>query len=302
MHKNIIRKNIVSIITSFFIITFSTNSKAQEKDVFAELDEMTEEGDHEVIAAFKSTRLMLGQSIERVRKDQLHFRISHLFQKILGIQNFFGLDNLNNMHFSFEYGLTDHVQVGLFRSNNRDKLYAGTLKLSLLRQKSGKKKFPFSLSYYGSVGYKSGDFDPVERDEYFEGRFDFVNQILIGSKLTEKISMQVAPMWVHRNLTETIEEPNDVYSIGLGGRYLFSRSMSVNVEYYPTIPNFDTHDPAKDMFTIGFDLETGGHVFQLFFSNAFALHQSKFGINQNGNFFEKREINFGFSLLRTFNL
>ena len=78
--------------------------------------------------------------------------------------------------------------------------------------------------------------------------------------------------------------------------------MSVNVEYYPTIPSFETHDPAKDMFTVGIDLETGGHVFQLYFTNAFVLHQGKFAINQNGNFFKNRDINFGFSMLRTFAL
>ena len=288
-------------VTLILLFNCHTYLAAQEDDIFSELDNITEEGNHEVIAAFKSTRLMIGQSIERVRKDQLHFRISHVFQKILGVQNFFGLDNLNNMHLSFEYGLSDFIQVGLARENV-DRTYSGTLKLSLFRQKTGKNSFPLSMSYYLSVDIKSIDYTPMERDLYLEGRFDYVNQLLIGSKITDEISLQIAPTWVHRNLTDSVDEPNEIYSVGAGGRYLFSRSMSVNAEYYYTIPTFDAHDATKNMFTIGFDLETGGHVFQLYFTNANFLHPGKFALNQNGNFFKDRDINFGFSMLRAFNM
>ncbi len=274
---------------------------SQEEDLFKELDDLTIKDNSEVIATFKSTRLMLGQSTERVRSGQLHFRVSHVFSKIRGISNFFGLDNLNNMHVSFEYGLTDFIQLGLARSNKPDKTYSGSLKLTLLRQKTGEKPFPFSVSYFGGIDYKSRNFAPEERDRNFEGRLDYINQFLISRKMGDHISLQVAPIWVHRNLTDVVTEPNDIYSIGLGGRYLFSGSVSVNLEYYYTIPTFDSHNRAKDALTIGLDIETGGHVFQLFFTNAFALHPGKFSINQNGDFFN-RDINFGFSLLRTFNI
>lgn len=289
------------LITIILLFNYHSYLAAQEDDIFSELDSITEESNHEVIAAFKSTRLMIGQSIERVRKDQLHFRISHVFQRILGVQNFFGLDNLNNMHLSFEYGLTDFIQVGLARENV-DRTYSGTLKLSLFRQKSGKKSFPLSISYYLSVDIKSIDYTPVERDLYLEGRFDYVNQFLIGSKVSERVSLQLSPTWVHRNLTNSVAEPNEIYSVGAGGRYLFSRSMSVNLEYYYTLPTFDAHDVTNNMFTAGFDLETGGHVFQLYFTNATFLHPGKFALNQNGDFFGNRDIQFGFSMLRTFNM
>lgn len=290
------------LLTLIVFININSNLFAQEDSLFNELDEITDVQNHEVIASFKSTRLMLGQSIERVRAKQLHFRISHVFGKILGVQNFFGLDNLNNMHLSFEYGLTDYIQLGLSRSNKPDKTYSGTLKLSILRQKKGKNSFPFSLSYFGGIDYKSREYFPTDRDLYTEGRLDYINQMLIGAKVSDHISLQVAPIWIHRNLTNEKTEPNDIYSIGMGGRYLFSRSMSVNAEYYYTIPTFDSHTNTNDMFTIGFDLETGGHVFQLYFTNAFVLHPGKFAINQNGDFFNKRDIHFGFSMLRTFNL
>ncbi len=287
-------------ISLLFLCFFTYLLNAQEDDLFAELDAISKPKKEEVIATFKSTRLMIGQSTERVRTGQLHFRVSHVFSKIKGIDNFFGLDNLNNMHLGFEYGITNYIQAGIARSNKPDKTYSGTLKLSLLRQKTGQKPFPFNISYFGNIDIKTREYTPKARDENFEGRIDYINQALISRKMNDYLSLQVAPIWVHRNLTDNIEEPNDIYSIGIGGRYLFSGSISLNAEYYYTIPNFDLHQDEANTFSIGFDIETGGHVFQLYFTNAFALHPGKFAINQSGNFFD-REINFGFSLLRAFN-
>lgn len=170
-----------------------------------------------------------------------------------------------------------------------------------MRHKKGDENFPFSLSYNGGIDYKSRTYTPEERNDNFTGRLDFINQLLISRKVFEQLSLQVSPTWVHRNLTDNLDEPNDIYSIGIGGRYLISGSVSVNAEYFYTLPTFDTHNATKDTFTIGFDVETGGHVFQLYFTNAFALHPGKFALNQSGDFF-KREINFGFSLLREFSL
>lgn len=291
----------------FILAIFSIHTKIfsqEDDDLFNDLDNLTiqEKNNSEVIATFKSTRLLLGQSTERVRKGQLHFRVSHVFSKIQGIDNFFGMDNLNNMHLSFEYGLTNYIQFGLARSNKPDKTYSSTLKLTLLRQKMGKRKTPLSISYYGNIDYKSRNYFPEERDKNFEGRIDYINQVLFSRKMGDHLSLQLSPTWVHRNLTEGVDDPNEVYSIGVGGRYLVSGSISVNAEYFYTLPTFNLHDIKKDTFSIGLDIETGGHVFQLFFTNAFALHPGKFAINQSGDFFGNRDINFGFSLLRTFKI
>lgn len=305
MNSLLIKKSLTLLFLN--IVLFTVPVLAQDKEpsneddaLFDELDTMTTKENSDVIATFKSTRLMLGQSIERVKKHQLHFRISHVFSRIKGIDNFFGLDNLNNMHLSFEYGLTDYIQLGLSRSNKPDKTYSSSLKLSLLRQKI-ENNIPFSLSYFGSIDYKSRNYAPEARDRNFEGRLDYIHQILLARKFNTNLSLQLSPTWIHRNLTEVVEEPSDIYSIGLGGRYMISRSTSVNLEYFYTIPTFDAQSLKKDALTIGFDIETGGHVFQLYFTNAFALHPGKFAINQNGDFFN-RDINFGFSILREFNL
>lgn len=291
----------MKLLFTGFAILMHMIMLSQEKDVFDELDDLTIKESSEVIATFKSTRVMLGQSTERVKENQLHFRISHVFSKIKGIDNFFGMDNINNMSMSFDYGLTDYIQLGLARSNKPDKTYSGSVKLSAIRQQKGETNFPVAISYYTGMDIKTREYTPVERDENVQGRFDFINQLLVSRKVNEKLSLQLSPTWVHRNLTDDLEEPNDVYSVGTGARYLVSGSISLNAEYFYTIPTFDIHETANDAFTVGLDVETGGHVFQIYFTNAFALHPGKFAINQNGDFFN-RDINFGFSLLREFSL
>ena len=290
-----------TLLSLFCCLSIHAMISQETEDLFSELDQMTTQESNEVIATFKSTRLIIGQSTERVRNEQLHLRISHVFGEIKGIDNFFGLDNLNNMHISLEYGLTDNIQLGIMRSNKPDKTYSSTIKWSALRQKTGKHPFPFSLSYYGNIDVKTRTYTPEARDKNFTGRIDYINQLLIARKISQQVSLQIAPTWVHRNLTNANDEPNNVYSIGIGGRYLFSRSTSVNLEYYYALPTFESNTLNQNTLTLGFDIETGGHVFQLYFTNAIALHPGKFAINQSNNFFD-REINFGFSILRAFNV
>lgn len=287
------------IVCSLSVYAQEPTNNQQDDDLFAELDDLTIESDNEVIATFKSTRLLIGQSTERVKQRQLHFRISHVFGKIKGIDNFFGLDQINNMHISLEYGLTDFIQLGIARSNKPDKTYSNSIKISALRQRDGTSPFPFALSYFGSLDIKTREYFPEARNKNFSGRLEYVNQLLISRKFNKDLSLQVSPTFVYRNLTETENDPNAIFSIAMGGRYLISRSISLNAEYYYTLPTFNTLDGSKNTLAVGMDIETGGHVFQLYFTNAFALHPGKFAINQSGDFFN-RDINFGFSILREF--
>jgi len=112
-----------------------------------------------------------------------------------------------------------------------------------LRQKNGENPFPFSLSY---SGIKTREYFPEERDKNFSGRLEYVNQILVSRKFSDKLSLQIAPSFVYRNLTETANDPNSIFSMGIGGRYLISRSISINAEYYYTLPTFDSQDSSKN--------------------------------------------------------
>ncbi|HXI01185.1 MAG TPA: DUF5777 family beta-barrel protein [Sphingobacteriaceae bacterium] len=291
-------------ILCLFIIYAWPNytARAQDDSLFNELDTMVEIDRQEVIAAFKSTRVILAPSIERVKNNQLHFRISHLFFRInSGYRNLFGLDQLVNMNLIFDYGLTDDIQIGLSRSNKIDKTLMPNMKISLARQSTGKKPFPLYVSYFGSLDWKTNRYSDKERNDNFLGRLDYVNMLLLGRKFNSHLSLQLSPFFIHRNLTEALSEPNNLYGVGFSGRYMLNDHVSTNFEYFYNYPSVKTIQLSKNPLSLGFDIETGGHVFQLFFSNAQALYPGRFLLNQNDNFF-KGNIQFGFSILREFNL
>lgn len=291
------------LILLFNKIAYFSYSQTTDDDLFLELDKMSEVDRLEVIATFKSTRVMFAPSTERVKENQLQFRISHLFNNIsTGLNNLFGLDDVSNMQISFDYGLNDKVQLGFARSNKPDKTLQFSTKWSPIRQSTGKKAIPVSVSFYGGIDIKTTPYFPDERNAYFLGRLDFVNMILISRKINKKLSLQLSPSYLHRNLVETNASPNDLLSIGIGGRYMLNAHVSVNGEYFHTVKTkrFKPTSSTNSM-NVGIDVETGGHVFQLYLSNSIALHPSKFLTNENKDFL-KGQIQFGFSLMRVFNL
>lgn len=299
IHVGRVKKGILLLIIS--AIPFCS-ARAQDDDIFNELESMNEVQKQEVIAAFKSTRVILAPSIERVKKNQLHFRVSHLFSSVTsGYRNLFGLDQLVNMNLSLDYGLNDNIQLGLSRSNKVDKTLMPNIKISLVRQSTGKKSFPLYISYFGNIDWKTNTYAHQPRNDYFPGRLDYVNMFLIGRKFNKNLSIQLSPSYIHRNLTENPAEPNDLYGLGYSGRYMLNDHISFNWEYFYIYPSAKSIRAKNNPISLGFDIETGGHVFQLFFSNAQALHPGKFLINQNESFLGGN-IQFGFSILREFNL
>jgi len=162
--------------------------------------------------------------------------------------------------------------------------------------------FPVSISYYGGLDIKTATYFPEERNAFFLGRLSFIHMLLVSRKINRKLSLQISPSYLHRNLTETDFQANDIYAIGFGGRYMLNKHVSVNGEYFHSL-GFGDFDPSfsSNALNVGLDVETGGHVFQLYFSNANALHPGQFLSNENKNFF-KGQIQFGFSISREFTL
>lgn len=264
-----------------------------QDDLMDLLDDQVEEEPVEVAYTFKSTRVINSHSIERMKFGQLDFRINHRFGEVnLGWRELWGLDQAK-ISFDFGYGVTDWLMVG-FRRSTYKKMYDGSLKFSILRQTTGSRTIPVALSYYTNMGVNS------EEDEEgfpFTERLSFTHQILVARKFSEAISFQIMPAYVHRNLVDYDEE-NDDFAIGIGGRYKFIRRVAFIFEYFWTTSaqnNPDVYNPLS----VGFDIETGGHVFQLFFTNSQGMEESGFltettGSWSGGNFY------FGFNISRVF--
>lgn len=252
-------------------------------------------------ATFKSTRIMNGHSVERMPSGQLDFRVSHRFGRInTGAYEFFGLDQ-SNSHLSLEYGILDWFMAGIGRGAY-EKTFDGFAKFTVLRQSTAARVMPVTVSLMTSVALKSVKWADPERDNLFSSRLSYVGQVLVGRKINQAVSLQVMPSVIHRNLVETELDPNDLFAIGAGGRIKITKRISFNAEYYYMVnPNDEASLKVYDPLSMGFDIETGGHVFQLIFTNSVAMIEKGF-IGETTGSWGKGDVHFGFNISRVFTL
>ena len=283
------------LVIFFSTILLYMNGPLQAQD---ELLDLLEEEEGELVnyaeATFKSARLINGHSIETRTKGTLEFMISHRFGRInSGAYEFFGLDGAN-VRFGLEYGLTKNLNVGVGR-NSFEKTYDGFLKYKLLRQRSGARKMPVSAVFFTSMAINTLK---SEEDIDFSSRLAYSYQLLMARKFSERLSLQVMPTMIHRNEVTAELGENDLYAIGAGGRLKLTRRLALNAEYYYRL-NALEDDRFHNALAIGFDIETGGHVFQLHFTNAQAMIEKGFVAETTGDFFGG-DIHFGFNISRVF--
>ena len=241
-------------------IAFCLNAYSQE-DLLNDLDKEVSSETNYTAYTFKSTHIINGHSIENMRTKQLDFRINHRFGELnTGAYELFGLDNAV-INFSLDYGITDFLMIGV-RRGTYQKTYDGSLKYLCLRQSSGKRNMPVSVSLFADFSINTIE---AKTDYTFKNRLAYVYQAFIARKFNEKISLQLTPSFVHRNIVKDFEE-NNAFALGFGGRYKFIRRVALTWEafYSPKVDNKNYYNPIA----IGFDIETGGHVFQLFVTNS----------------------------------
>jgi hypothetical protein len=289
---------------------FMANNLFAQEDLLKMMEEETPTKPTPVFASFKSTRLVNLHTNEQMKAKHLDFRIQHRFQpmqidkeNVYGLYNMFGVDGAV-MRLGFEYGVTDKLMMGFGRSNV-GKTYDLMAKYKILQQTRGKKSMPISVNYFGNIGINTLEFADKTRNNFFTSRLSFVNQLIITRKFNDYVSVAITPTMVHQNLVETKAQSHDIYAIGLGASVKISRSARFNFEY---IPRLNARDEKKldgtqyyDAFAFGLDIETGGHVFQLHFTNGAGLIEQQF-ISQNANKLSLNTLRFGFNLSRVFSL
>jgi len=248
-------------------------------------------------ATFKTTRIINLQSVENAAAGVMDFRISHRFGFInSGAYDLFGLDQAL-MRFGLEYGVTDRLMVGAGRSNV-NKAYDSFLKYKILRQGSGKHNIPISLSYFASAVCNTVRWADPSRDNYFSSRMQYTHQLLIARKFNNDLSLQLTPTLVHKNLVPTLKDRNDILAMGFGGRYKLTQRFSVNGEYIYVLPNQITSTYYNSL-SLGVDIETGGHVFQLHLTNSTSMLEPGF-ITESVGQWKNGGIHFGFNVSRVF--
>lgn len=255
-----------------------------------------------VYATFKSTRVINLQSNETMKAKHLDFRIQHRFSPIEnGAYDFFGLDGAV-IRLGLEYGVTDKLMVGLGRSTV-GKTYDGFVKYKLMeQQKNGN---PIGIALFGSTAISTLEWEDPNRDNLFSSRLSYAAQVIFTRKMNDYISLILSPSMVHYNLVPDKATPNDIYALGIGTSVKINRSMRLTAEYIPRLngrdvpKNEDGSAMYYDAIAFGIDIETGGHVFQLHFTNSQGLIEQQF-IARNSNPIAFSELRFGFNISRTF--
>jgi hypothetical protein len=258
-------------------------------------------------AAFKSSRLINGHTVETHGKGDLEFIFQHRFGLINGgAYELFGLDEAF-VRLGLDYGLTDDVSFSIGR-NSVDKTMDGYAKYKVLRQSLATNRMPITLTLLGGVAYrlspKKEDFPTVKNSD----RLAYVGQILLARKFTSALSLQLMPTLISKNSVNKPLETNNSFACGFGGRLKVSPSIALTSEYYyrfnpPDNTLLSQAGALKKYDALGFgiDIETGGHIFQLLITNTNTLTERAFVTETNGNIFDG-ELHFGFNVSRSFQL
>ena len=271
--------------------------RAQDADLLSLLDD--QEVTEYATAAFKTNRVINLHSLESTAGGVLDFKINHRFGFINGgAYEFFGLDNAM-MRLGFDYGITDRLTAGIGRSSFQ-KAFDGFLKYKILRQSSRKKVMPVTLAMVAAGSLNSVKWADPTRENYFSSRLFYTYQLIVGRKFSDRLSLQLSPTVVHRNLVATRAEKNDVLALGAAGRVKLTNRLAINAEYIYVLPNQLGPDYHNSL-SLGIDIETGGHVFQLHFTNSTSMIEKGF-ITETVGQWQKGGIHFGFNVSRVFTI
>ena len=290
-------------IFTFTLFLFSQLVSAQD-DLLSILESEEEEVANYTIATFKTTRVISGHSVETNGAGVLQFLIGHRFGRLnSGWRDLYGIDNAT-IRLGFEYGLTDNINIGIGRSSF-EKTYDATFKWRFLRQQSGKKNLSITATWVSCYYVNTTEWANPERENYATSKMSFHHSLLLARKFGDLISLQLMPTIVHRNLVETTEDQNTIYSVGAGTSIKVTGSLRANVEYY-YIPEGQIFsdiggEKVRNSLSVGVDLETGGHVFQLFLTNSRGMAEKFLVGGTTGNWLDG-DIHFGFNVSRVFTL
>ena len=277
----------------FFIFSFALSAYCQD-DLLSLLEE--EEVTDYASYAFKTNKVVNLHSLENTAAGVFDFKISHRFGPLSGgVYELFGIDN-SNIRFGGDFGLTDNFAVGIGRSSF-EKTYDAYAKYRFLRQSTGKKIMPLTAAFIVTAAAKTQRTTNPNLDK-LSSRMAFTYQLILGRKFSESFSLELAPTFIHRNIIELKTEKHDVFALGFGFRQKLNKRVSFNGEYVYVFPD-QIQSQYENAISIGFDIETGGHVFQLHVTNATSMIEKGFITETTGSW---NDLRFGFNISRVFTM
>lgn len=253
-----------------------------------------------VTNAFKATRVINGHSMEQLAAGVLDFRISHRFGRLNGgAYQLYGLDQAT-IRLGLDYGLTNRLMAGVGRSSGKKEI-DGFLKYRLIWQSKGNGGLPFSLILVSGMTINGLKFQNPEQRNYFSSRLAYYYQVILGRKFNDRFTLQFTPTMVHRNLVDSVNYRHDIYALGTQARFKLSKRIALMVEHFYVLPGSSNDLVYSNSLSLGFDIETGGHVFQLHFTNAHGMNERALIADTDGKW-NKGDIQFGFNISRVFTI
>lgn len=270
-----------------------------------------------VFATFKALKLINAQTIETTKKNHLDFRIAHRFGDIAtngAGHTLYGWDAIADVRFSFDFGITDKIMIGAAR-NKRNENIDGTFKWRFLEQTSDD-HVPLSVALYENAA-----FTPMDKTAFYSGtigvkvntmhRLSYTSQVIIARKFNRAFSFELLPTYQHRNFVKAFinpgngaEEMNDLFALGAAVRIKLNNRFAIVADYFYNFSHFrmnNTPYPYYNVFAIGFEWDTGGHIFHIDFSNAPGIIENDFLVS-NPSAWSKGAFKFGFNISRVFSL
>jgi len=295
---NYLKYTLALLLSSFMFV-------AHAQDDFSKLLEDSTSGvKNYTYATFKTTRVINFHTVETVGERTLDFRISHRFGEVNGgVDNFWGIDGGASIRLGLEYSYDGRLMAGFGRTSYQ-KMLDGFLKYKLLRQTDGK-GMPVTATLFAGM-YCTTAKDPLkqltgfDRYENFYSRLSYNYQLIVGRKFSQSFSAQIAPWFVHYNQVDGILDGNDIYGVSAAFRYKFTKRMAITAEYAYRINDYTNKD-YYDSFGVGFEIETGGHVFQMHVTNSFGLAENQF-LPYTTTQWSDGGIRIGFNISRVFTL
>lgn len=285
------------IVFSFLAIPKFSAAQEDEEDSLLDMLGPEEPTTEYATASFKTTRIINSHSLENTDHGVLDVKISHRFGFInSGYYEIFGLDQAS-IRLGLDYGLTDWLMVGVGRSTF-EKTYDGFVKAKILRQSKGAKTMPVTLAWLSTMSINTLRWANPDRENLSTSRYAYAHQIIVGRKFSEGFTLQLMPSMVHRNLVATVDDAHDIFAMGVGGRVKLSKRVAINLEYYYAHPD-QLPEGKTNSLSVGFDIETGGHVFQLHFTNSTHMIEKGFITENTGEWLDGG-IHFGFNVSRVF--
>ncbi|MEM0999032.1 MAG: DUF5777 family beta-barrel protein [Bacteroidota bacterium] len=271
---------------------------------FAQDEEKEESNPEPIPELFYGTRTVNFHTVRQLGRNVLAYRISHRFGSLREDQlyTFLGLDGPASISFMFDYGITDNLMIGVARDQFQ-KVYNGYIKYNLLNQESGGGS-PVTLAVYGKGNIISlrnpappGGFN---RFEDFANRMSYIAQVLVARRFGERFALQLAPTYVHHNLVEFAEDANDMFALTGSAQFMLTKRMGLSGEFGAVVNEYSiTPENFHPTGSIGLDIVTGGHVFQIMVTNSPIINEA-FSIPYTQADIMNGDVRLGFNISRKF--